>query len=396
MAEVQGHHDPAFSPLSTLLKSFIQSGEELGASICVNHNGRDIVDIWGGYTDLSRTKPWTHDTITNVWSTTKTVTSLAALILVERGQLDLEAPVSKYWPEFAQNGKEGVKVKHIISHTSGVSGWEEKLTWQDVCDVEKATAMLAKQKLWWEPGTKSGYQAINMGHLVGEVVKRVSGLPMKQFVEKEIAGPLGADFQIGCKESDWHRISNVIPPPPPPKGVKVDRQSVMYKTFANPFIDARISHTPVWRHSDLGAANGHGNARSVARMLSPVSMGGTVPGLSEPLLSNKTIDRIFEVQAHGQDLVTMLQHRFGIGFGLPAPGTSLDWLPEGRICFWSGWGGSIVIMDVDRKLTIAYVMNKMEGGNPTAPWGNRTIAYVQTVYRCLGVALPPQATMAKL
>lgn len=166
----------------------------------------------------------------------------------------------------------------VSGHTSGVSGWQQKMTWSDIFDFEKATALLAQQKVWWEPGTASGYHSMNMGHLVGAVVQRVTGKSLKEFVAEEIAGPLGADFQIGAKEQDWSRISNVIPPPPvrSAPGVRVSRDSVMYKTFANPPVDARIAHTPEWRHADIGAANGHANARSVARMLSPISLGVSV------------------------------------------------------------------------------------------------------------------------
>ncbi|KAK5076218.1 hypothetical protein LTR64_006304 [Lithohypha guttulata] len=393
MAEIQGFYDPKFHELSSLLKSFVISGEEVGASICVNLDAKDVVDIWAGYTDEARTHPWQKDTITNVWSTTKTVISLAAFILTERGLLDLEQNVAYYWPEFAANGKENVKVKHILSHTSGVSGWDEKISWEDICDFEKAVDLLAKQRPWWEPGTASGYHSLTMGHLVSEVVRRISGKPFKQFVEEEIAGPLQADFQIGAKESDWSRISNVIPPPPLPRAGNVSRESIMFKTFTNPPLEATVAHTPRWRQADLGACNGHANARSIARMLSPISLGGNVTGLEKPLLSPKTIDLIFNQQAYGEDLVIGLPIRFGTGFGLPAKGTVLDWLPSGRICFWTGWGGSIVIIDCDRRLTIAYAMNKMDA---VSLGGTRTRSYIEAVYRALNVSLPKRLPLAKI
>ena len=159
--------------------------------------------------------PWTEDTIINVWSTTKTVTSLAALVLVDRGEIDPYAPVAQYWPEFGENGKEHVEVRHLLSHTSGVSGWEPPFPTEDIYDRE-LHGRLATQAPWWEPGTASGYHAQNLGHLVGELVRRVTGKTLKRFVAEEIAGPLDADFHIGVGDADWGRIAPVVPPPPLP------------------------------------------------------------------------------------------------------------------------------------------------------------------------------------
>lgn len=400
MADVKGHCDPHFSELSQILQDNVKSGVDLGASICINLNGKNVVDIWAGYTDETRTKTWEQDTIVNVWSTTKTITALAAFVLVERGQLDLEENVAKYWPEFAANGKENVKVKHILSHTSGLSGWEQKMKWQDICDFDKAATLLAQQKPWWEPGSKSGYHAMTMGHLVGEVVRRVTGKSLKQFVAEDIAGPLQADFQFGAKEKDWPRIATLVPPPPPPPpATKVSKDSVLYKTFTRPVVTAKIVETPLWRGADLGAANGHANARSIARMLSPITLGGSVEGLEQPLLSPKTIQLIFNEQYYGYDLVIGEEGpiKWGTGFGLAAPGSLHGWLPEGRVCFWQGWGGSLGMMDLDRGITIAYAMNKMDLGTLG---GARTQSYVRAAYRALGIelqeVLPPVTLAPKL
>ena len=182
-----------------------------------------------------RRSPWGEDTIVNVWSSTKTVTSLAALILADRGLLDLDATVATYWPEFAANGKQDIKVRHLLSHTSGVAGWQEPMTIEDLFDWEKATSLLAAQAPWWEPGTASGYQALNFGHLIGELIRRTTGKSLKDFVRDEIAGPLDADFQIGARPDDAGRIAELIPPPPfdiPFDALPED--SPMRKTFTNP------------------------------------------------------------------------------------------------------------------------------------------------------------------
>jgi CubicO group peptidase (beta-lactamase class C family) len=323
--------------------------------------------------------PWERDTITNVWSTTKTMTSLAALVLVDRGELDPDAPVAAYWPEFAANGKQDVRVRHLMSHTSGVSGWAQPVALEDVYDLDRSTAMLAAQAPWWEPGTASGYHALNQGHLVGEVIRRITGTTLGRFFAETIAGPLGADFHIGVDPAEFHRIADVVPPPPLPIDLStLDPDSPVYKTFTGPPLDATASWTPEWRRAEIGAANGHGNARSVARIQHAVANGGVTAGVK--LLSPATIDVIFDEQANGIDLVLGVPLRFGIGYGLPLRET-LPWVPDGRICFWGGWGGSMVINDCDRRMTIAYMMNAMESG---IIGGLRSEAITNAVYAALG------------
>ena len=376
---VHGDADARFDKVAEALAEELSSGAEVGAAIAIDIDGESVLDIWGGYADAAKTIPWGEDTIINVWSSTKTVTSLAALILAERGLLDLDAAVATYWPEFAANGKQDIKVRHLLSHTSGVSGWQEPITIEDLFDWEKSTSLLAAQAPWWEPGTTSGYQALNFGHLIGELVRRTAGKSLRDFVHDEIAGPLEADFQIGARPDDAGRIAELIPPPPfdiPLDALPED--SPMRKTLTNPAPDADIAHTAAWRDADLGAVNGHGNARSLARMLSPVSLGGSGTGVE--LLSAQTVDRIFDVQADGPDLVLGVPMRFGIGYGLPRP-EAVPFLPPGeRICFWGGWGGSMVVMNPDRRTTAAYVMNKMGQGT----LGNeRTARYASLIYEAV-------------
>jgi CubicO group peptidase (beta-lactamase class C family) len=351
-----------FDPLRELFAAKLESGEDLGASLAVNIDGEMVVDLWGGWADEARTAPWTENTIANVFSTTKTMTALAALVLVDRGELDLDATVAKYWPEFAARGKAGIKVRHLLSHTSGVSGWEQPLTLEDLYDWDKSTALLAAQAPWWEPGTASGYHALTYGHLIGEVIRRITGQRLGEFFAAHIAGPLGADFHIGLPPSEFHRVTKVVSPPipsdappvdsPPFDPTQLDPNSVAFKTWTNPTVPPNYSWTEGWRRADIGAANGHGNARSVARLQSAVACGGEVDGVR--LLSPQTIDRIFEVQSNGIDLVIGIPLKIGVGYSL---------LPEGRVCCWGGTGGSLALIDVDRRMTFAYVMNKMAGGS---------------------------------
>lgn len=376
---VNGHCNARFDKVADALADELAGGAEVGAAIAIDIDGESVVDIWGGHADEAKTIPWAEDTIVNVWSSTKTVTSLAALMLADRGLLDLDAPVTQYWPEFGANGKQNVLVRHVLSYTSGVAGWQEPMTVDDMYDWDKATSLLAAQEPWWEPGTASGYHALNYGFLVGELVRRTTGSSLKDFVHSEIAGPLDADFQIGAKPEDADRIAELIPPPPfdiPFDALPEDNP--MRKTLTNPAPEATVAHTAEWRAADLGAVNGHGNARSLARMLSPVSLGGKANGVK--LLSTATLERIFDVQSHGPDLVLAAPLKMGIGYGISTPEV-IPFLPaDEQICFWGGWGGSMVLMNPRRRATATYVMNKMGQGT----LGNeRTARYARLIYEAL-------------
>jgi len=377
MAEVHGSCDDRFTGVREALARHLDA-DELGASIAVDLDGETVVDLWGGYRDEARTTPWTEDTLVNVWSTTKTVLNLAALMLVDRGELDPYAPVGDYWPEFSAKGKKNVEVRHLMAHTSGVSGWNPPFSIRDMYDWESATERLALQRPWWEPGTASGYHANNQGHLVGEVIRRITGKTFKRFVAEEIAGPLGADFQVGARQGDWDRIAPVVPPPPPDVDFRtLDPESVMVKTYSGPVASAKAANSPEWRQADLGALNGHSNARGVLRVLRTMSLGGEVGGVR--LLSPKTIDLVFEQQADGVDLVLGERFRWGMGYCLGSP--VIPYVPEGRTFFWGGWGGSLIVMDLDRRLTISYMMNRMA---PGILGSERSRAYVEAVYAALG------------
>ena len=375
MADIHGRCAERFEGVRAALERNLDSGEELGASLVLDIDGDIVVDMWGGHCDEARAVPWAEHTITNVWSSTKTVTSLAALMLVDRGELDVDAPVARYWPEFAAAGKQDILVRQVMSYSSGVSGLDQPAVAEDLYDWEKATSRMAAQAPWWEPGTASGYHALNYGHLVGELVRRISGKTLKQFVAEEIAGPLGADFQIGAAERDWERVAPVVPPPPLPFDLEaLGPDSPVVKTFTGPAVQAEAANTPGWRLADLGAVNGHGNARSVARVMSVVSRGGEVDGVR--LLRPETIDLIFREQLYGTDLVLGVPLRWGIGYGLPVP-ELLPWIPDERTCFWGGWGGSMIIMDTGRRMTISYMMNRMA---PGIIGSDRSATYGQAIY----------------
>ena len=354
MAEVQGFTTEKFEAVRDVLSSQLDSGADIGASIAVVHHDELVVDIWGGYQDEAKTTPWERDTIVNVWSTTKTMTFLVALMLVDRGELDFFAPVAKYWPEFAANGKEAIEVRHLMSHTSGLSAWDE-LTPEELADWELSTSKLAAQAPWWTPGDGSGYHLVSQGHLIGEVVRRITGETIGQFFKREVAEVLGADFHIGLPESEEHRVSMVIPPPPlDASQLGIEAGSVAYKSYTGPLLDATYPQHRWWRAAEIPAANGHGNARSVATIQAIIAGKGHTQG--HRFFSEATSDLIFQTQSHGIDRVLGTEIHFGMGYGLAS-----SIMPLGpRACYWGGYGGSVIIMDQDADLTIAYMMNRMD------------------------------------
>ena len=278
MADVDGTCEARFDGVRKALAASLDSGADVGASVAVYLHGEPVVDIWGGYVDEAKSAPWERDTLTNVWSTTKTMTFVCALMLADRKQLDFHAPVATYWPEFAQGGKEAVEVRHLMGHTAGLSGWEQPITAEQLADWELCITALAAQEPWWEPGTASGYHALTQGYLIGEVVRRITGDSIGTWFASEVAKPLGADFFIGLPEDQDGRVSNVIPPPPiDVEGMEVTE--ITMKTFMNPPLDATMAHQAWWRRAEIPAANGQGNARSVAAVQSVIAGKGQSAGV---------------------------------------------------------------------------------------------------------------------
>ncbi|MGW4122903.1 serine hydrolase domain-containing protein [Nocardia sp. NPDC004711] len=360
MSNVAGFCSEEFAAVRAAFTEQVESGAELGASVCVTVDGEPVVDLWGGYADLEKTTRWASDTLVNTFSITKTMVALSILLLVDRGELDVHQKVAHYWPEFAANGKADVEVRHLLSHTSGVSGWEDPIVLSDIYETDAASDRLAAQAPWWEPGTASGYHAMNYGHLLGAVIKRVTGRPLGRFFAEELAGPLGADFHIGTAADDLGRIATLVPPELPEFDQSLlPQDSVMFKTLFQPLLDFAECGTPQWQQAELGGMGGHGNARSIARLQSLISNGGELSG--RKFLSDKTIDLIFEQQSDGLDLAIMLPLRFGVGYGLPQPQTAPH-VPDGRVCWWAGLGGAMVVNDLDHRVTFAYAMNRMAPG----------------------------------
>src|SRR6478735_8071010 len=193
MADLDGTCDERFAAVRDALVESLDN-DDVGASVAVFVGGEPVVDLWGGYADPGPARPWEHDTITNVWSTTKTMTALCALILADRGEIDLDAPVATYWPEFAAAGKEGVLVRHVLGHTSGIPGWEPPVTIEDILDLEKSEAILAGQAPWYEPGSAPAYQIVCHGHLIDGIVRGATGRTVAEILHDDVMAPLGGGF----------------------------------------------------------------------------------------------------------------------------------------------------------------------------------------------------------
>lgn len=354
--QIHGHVAPGFESVRDAFAANFANGGDVGASFCATKDGEIIVDIWAGVADAETGTPWERDTIVNVYSTTKTMCALTALLLADRGELDFAKPVAHYWPEFAANGKAAVTVAQLMSHSAGLSGFKEKMAKDDLYDWEKVTSLLAAQAPFWEPGTAPGYHAMTQGYLVGEVVRRIAGVTLGTLFRTEIAAPLGADFHIGLPASEDHRVATLIPPPPGQGIADMTDRPLTANMASNPAINPLETRTRAWRAAEMPAANGQGNARSVAMVQTLVANGGVSGG--KRILSEAGVRRALESQIQGDDMVLGIPVHYGLGYGLP--GGQMPF-PNPNSCYWGGYGGSIVINDLDARTTFAYAMNKMAG-----------------------------------
>ena len=374
---VQGLVHDKYAGVRTAFEANLDSGADIGASFCATVEGETVVDLWGGFADEARTRPWARDTIVNVYSTTKTMTALTALLLADRGELDFDAPVARYWPQFAAGGKEAVKVSHLMSHSAGLSGWKEPLVKEDLYDWDKVTALLAAQAPFWEPGTAPGYHALTQGYLVGEVVRRITGKSLGTVFREEIAQPLGADFHIGLPASEDARVAELIAPPPAEAGLGAGPRSELQANMSdNPPLEVSETRTRAWRGAEIPAAGGTGNARSVAEVQSVLANGGIAKG--KRILSEAGCRKALELQVEGPDLILGIPARFGMGFGLAGRAVPL---PNPNTIYWGGYGGSLVIIDMDARTTFAYAMNKMAG---TTTGDMRAFSLAMAMWEALG------------
>ncbi|MFI2636036.1 serine hydrolase domain-containing protein [Streptomyces collinus] len=382
--QVHGHCDARFTAVRAAFEENFREREELGAAVAVTVDGETVVDLWGGWADAARSRPWERDTLVNVWSTTKGPVALCAHILADRGLLDLDAPVAVHWPEFAAAGKEKVLVRHLLSHRAGLAGLREPHTLEQLYDWELTTQRLAATEPWWEPGTRSGYHALTYGHLVGEVVRRVSGLRPGAFLAREVTGPLGIDFRIGLPERDAGRAAELVAP----AVTANSEQAAVFAQLApaavaaltNPAVSAIAAGTPGWRAAEIPAANGHGTARAVAGLYGVFAGRGSYGG--RRILSPQAAERVREGQGSCRDLVlgAGFEHETEVGLGLWLSGPDGSYGPNPRAFGHDGFGGSCGLADPEAGVSLGYVMNRM---GPRIANDPRKTALVEALYGAL-------------
>ena len=380
--KVEGYCDPSFFEVKDIFQESFDSNFEFGAAVAIELEGEMIIDLWGGRISKHSKERWKKDTIVNVFSSTKGMVAICFLQLLEQGLVDLDEPVSKYWPEFSQGGKESIPVRYLLCHKSGLCGIRKELPEGAWTDWDLITSSLAEQVPWWTPGTTHGYHALTYGHLVGELVKRISGLSIGEYFKRNIQEPLELDFWIGLPDKNINRVTDILKAQTPlvdflmpilkripqmsfyPPYLKIllnffDSSTPQGSAFSNPQFEIDHVNSKQWRNAEIPAANGHGTARDLAKIYGILATGGSREGVD--VLKPETIEMARTVEAEGRDLVLAnIQSKFGLGFML---GTEHISMGPGKNAFGHGGaGGSLGFADPDNKISLGFVMNQMHPG----------------------------------
>ncbi len=379
MTATSGNVDSAFARVREVFEANFAADSawpEVGAAYSVYVAGKEVVSIWGGLADKESGRAWEADTRANVFSTGKALPALAIAQLVGSGRVAYDDPVSKYWPEFAANGKEAVTIAHIMSHRSGVNAFEAPITIEDLSDWEGAVARLAGQAPIHAPGEKTAYHAITYGHLAMEIVRRVTGLMPRAYVAQHLSGPLGAEFAVGADQAVWGKIATLVPPPPPPADRPMP-DPLAARAIMNPMIAPPLTATPAWRNADIPGANAHGSARGIARVWGAVANGGEIDGVR--ILGQ---DAIVGMSTLVSDAPCMLMGPMNWAQGVIRNRGGLFGPRDGTFgnC---GFGGSQGFADSDLKIAAAYVPNRMF---PNLLQDPRAMALANAVFECAGRA----------
>ncbi|HET9078884.1 MAG TPA: serine hydrolase domain-containing protein [Acidimicrobiales bacterium] len=384
----QGHAERRFATVRDAFEANFTERGDLGAAFCLYAGGRKVVDLWGGTADARTGRPWQEDTLALVYSTTKGVSAICTHLMAQRQELDLDAPVVQYWPEYGVEGKAATTVADLLSHRAGLPVLEPRLPADQALAWDPAVQTLAAQRPLWEPGTRHGYHAVTFGWLVGEVVRRATGRSLGRYLAEEVAGPLGLDLWIGLPEPEEGRVSRLRASPPPrlsrdelaalpPERVEQLRAMASPASLTSralnptdpPFnFNQRAVHA-----AELPAANGIATARALAKLYATTV--GEVDGVR--LLRPDTVAAATVERSAGPDAVLLLDNRFGAGFFLPSPFSPLL---GPRSFGHSGAGGSLAFADPDAGIGFAYVMNQMQQNLAADP---RPAALIDAVRRCL-------------
>jgi CubicO group peptidase (beta-lactamase class C family) len=353
--EVHGTASSGFAALAdAFARNFTERGD-VGASLAVVRDGEMVVDLWAGSLDAAGTRPWSRDAVVNVWSTTKAVVALCFAMLVERGQAAYDAPVARWWPEFAAGGKGEVTLAQLLSHQAGLCSFADPAVIEDYYDQRTAEARLAAQTPFWPPGSRSGYHAISIGTLANGLFRRIEGRGLGQFIAEELSGPFGLDLTLGLPESESRRRAEMIAPPElVTSNMTTDLNPSQVAAYLNPVVEPLLPNTAAWRACEIPSANGFSNARSLARLFGALAGDGALEG--RRLVGRGTLAQATTERIAGVDEVLGVPARWGAGFLLNTDGL---YGPQGLAFGHSGWGGSFVMVDPVRRMAVAYAMNRM-------------------------------------
>jgi len=385
--QIHGECDARFAPVREAFAVGFRTRNEVGAAVAVTFDGVAVVDLWAGYADQARQLPWRCDTIANIYSCTKAMTALCAHQLVDRGLLDLDAPVATYWPEFAQADKRRIPVRWLLSHRAGLPAVNAPLPPEALYDWDAMCTALAAQAPWWEPGTRHGYHALTFGWLVGEVVRRITGRGVGTYFRDQIARPLGLDLHIGLPDAEHGRVAELSEIPTDQidpdaiglaQSILSDPNSMAALAFLNPPSVARGPNNPEWRRAVIPGANGHGTARDLARVYGALACGGTIDGVR--VLSPEGVTRCSAEQSFGPDLVLQISTRFGLGFMLSQDRLDARFGPGRRGFGHPGAGGSVGFADPEHRIGFGYVMNRL---GPRILLDPRAVELIEATYEAV-------------
>jgi CubicO group peptidase (beta-lactamase class C family) len=398
-----GTCDPRFGAVRDAFERNFAERDEVGASVCVTLEGETVVDLWGGIADPASGRAWERDTIGVIWSCTKGATALCAHVLVARGELELDAPVASYWPEFAKNGKGAITVRIVLAHQAGLAAFTEPIPENGYCDWELIVNRLAEQAPLWAPGTRHGYHALTYGHLVGEVVRRVSGRSLGTFFREEIAEPLNLDLWIGLPEAHEPRVAPTIPAPFPEPGDVIPTFYRVAMTapdsvgalvlmnsglvFAPGWIDTRDAHA-----AELPAFGGIGNARALAGMYRALALGGAVDGV-QIVDDGELVAMGAVASATSVDTTMLVPTRWSLGFvktvdnSAREPGDRDGVILAEEAFGHVGMGGSIGFADPPARMSFGYTMNRQ---GMTTGLDERAQSLIDATYTVLGYRRLPR------
>ena len=372
---IHGRCPEAFAPVMEVFRAAFLADEELGARFSATLDGELVLDLWAGWADRARTRPFEARTLTPVFSTTKAVAALMVARLVDQGRLSYEQTVADIWPAFGAAGKDRVTVAQALSHQAGVPGFLEPIDPETWFHWDALCARLAALTPLWPPGTASGYHAITFGYIAGEIFRLVDGRTLGTALREDLARPLDLDLWIGLPESEDHRVADLIPPPPGGAIGDGEQSDLTRNMSSHPGIDPLDTRTREWRAAEIPAAGGTGNARSVAQIHTILANGGVAKG--KRFMSEAGCRKALEVQVEGTDKIMGIPAKFGLGFGLPG---AMVPLPNPNSMFWGGYGGSLIIIDMDARATFGFVMNKMV---PTTTGDMRALGLAMTMWQAL-------------